>query len=238
MFEQLRDRTGALGDATMHLADAKNGVVATALGHAPVHPAGFVQVHHDLAGDAAQGAAPADDTGKTLVVHAILQRHSATVGGQVGQDQVGSPLGIVGLGADEGDIEGLFARQLRHIANVERADRRLEGLLGCGAGHGKTVRLHACNVSGPGVYQDGVEAGARHVGADVATDGAGGDDGDAWIFHVLDYCRSPMASPERNMRAKRAVVSGERAHLRPERDRRLRPRGRSPRRPARSCPNS
>src|SRR6185312_17145686 len=65
-------RLGALGDAAMDLAGAEDGVALAALAGAAMHMAGRAQLHGDAAGDAAQRAAPADDAGHRLLVHAVL----------------------------------------------------------------------------------------------------------------------------------------------------------------------
>src|SRR5580700_10365175 len=65
-----------LGDAAMHLAGAIDGVAAVlAADAAAMDVAGFDEADADVAGDAAQDLAPADDAGDRRLVHAVLQRH-------------------------------------------------------------------------------------------------------------------------------------------------------------------
>jgi len=62
----------AIGVAAMHLANTINGVRRAALKTAAMDMTRFDQADADIAGDATQYFAPAEDLGDRRLIHAIL----------------------------------------------------------------------------------------------------------------------------------------------------------------------
>ena len=172
-----RQTSSARGVTRPCTSPARNTVCA-----APRLPAprwmwpGSGRLTSDGAGDAAERLAPADDAGDRLLVHAVLQRDHEAVGRQILPDHHGRPGRVVGLGADEGDVDGLLLGELLHLREVQRAhrDRELRHVLG--VGDAQPVLLHVLDVLGPGVDERHVLARLHHVRARIAADRARPDD--------------------------------------------------------------
>ena len=155
----------------MHLAGAEHGVRRPALAGAAMDVAGRRQVYRDAAGDAAQRLAPADDAGDRLLVHAVLQRHDIAVRRQILLDQHGGPRRIVGLHADEGDVDRLLLGELLRVGDVKRAHRDREFRNIHRVGDAQPVFAHMLDMFGPGIDEGDVLAGLHHMRTGIAADG-------------------------------------------------------------------
>ena len=105
----------------MHLARPEHGVGGPAFARTAVDVAGVGQIDRDGAGDAAERLTPAHDPGDRFLVHAVLQRNQIAVGGQVLADHHGRPGRVVGLRADEGDVDRLVLAELLHVGEMQGA---------------------------------------------------------------------------------------------------------------------
>src|ERR1700754_1364361 len=168
--DQAADLFRPLRDAAVHLAGAKYGVRRAMLAGAAVDVAGHRQVDRNAAGNAAERLAPADDAGDGLFIHAVLQRHHKTVRRQILPDQHGGPGGVVGLHADEGDVDRRLLRQLLRIREVQRAHRDRKFLDVHGVGDAQAVAPHVLDMLGPWVDEVHVLARLHHMGAGIAAD--------------------------------------------------------------------
>ena len=193
---QTADLLGALGDAAMHLAGTKHGMCRAVLGGAAMNMAGLRQIDSDRTSDAAERLAPADDAGDGFLVHAILQRHDEGVGRQILADQHRGPGGVVGLHADESDIDRRLLGELLRVGDVQRAHRHGEFRLLHGVGHAQAVLAHVFDMLGPGIDEGHVFARSHHVGARIATDGAGSDEGDFLLTHPQFYPDTTRHGPK------------------------------------------
>ena len=111
-----------LGDAAMHLAGAVDRVAAVlAADAAAMDMAGLDEADADVAGDAAEHLAPADDLGDRRLVHAVLQRDDIAARRQILPDQQRRPFGVVGFRADEGDVDRRLLGELLHLGQMQRA---------------------------------------------------------------------------------------------------------------------
>ena len=160
----------------MHFAGAKHGVRGAVLAGAAVDVAGRGQIDRDAAGDAAERLAPADDAGDGLFVHAVLQRHHVAVRRQILLDQHGGPGGVVGLHADEGDVDRRLPGQLLRVGDVQRAHRDREFRDVLGMGDAQAVLSHVLDMLGPGIDERDVLARLHHMGAGIAADRTRSDD--------------------------------------------------------------
>ena len=162
----------------MHLAGPEHRVRVAVLGGAAMDEAGLGQVDRDRACDAAERLAPADDAGDRLLVHAVLQRDDIAVGREILPDQHRRPGGVVGLHADEGDVDRLLLGELLRVGDVQRAHRHGEFRLGHRVGDAQAVLSHVLDMRGPRIDEGHVLAGLHHVRAGIAADRARPDDGD------------------------------------------------------------
>src|SRR5205085_1723687 len=113
MRDEAVDLLRPFGDAAMHFAGAIDGVAAVdAADAAAMHMAGLDEADADIAGDAAQHLAPPDDLGDRRLVHAVLQRDDIAARREILPDQERRPLRVVGLRADERDIDRRLFREL------------------------------------------------------------------------------------------------------------------------------
>jgi 2-keto-4-pentenoate hydratase/2-oxohepta-3-ene-1,7-dioic acid hydratase in catechol pathway len=93
-------------------------------------------------------------------------------------DQHGRPRGVVGLGADEGDVDRLLLAELLRIGEMERAHRHGEFRDLLGVGHAEPVAAHSLHMFWPGIEKNHFLARLHHMRAGIAADGAGSDDRD------------------------------------------------------------
>src|SRR6266478_9266925 len=119
--DQAADFLGPLRDTAVHFAGAKYGVRRPTLAGAAMDVTGLRQVDRDAARNASERLAPADDAGDRLFIHAVLQRHDIAVRRQILLDQRGRPGRVVGLHADEGDVNRRLLGQLLCVRDVKRA---------------------------------------------------------------------------------------------------------------------
>ena len=176
--DQAADLLRPWRDAAVHFAGAKYGVRRPALAGAAVDVAGLRQVDRDAAGNAAQRLAPADDAGDRLLVHAVLQRHDIAVRRQILPDQHGGPGRVVGLHADEGDVDRLLLGELLRVRDVQRAHGHREFRDVHGVGDAQPVLPHVLDMLGPGIDERHVLARLHHMSTGIAADGASSDDRD------------------------------------------------------------
>ena len=146
--------------------------VVAAHGAAPRDVPRLPQRHLDVGGDAAHGAILAHYAGDGDVVPAVLQRHEEAVVFHVAPDEVGGPLGIVGLDGDENEVERLG--DALGVGQVHSFDARLagggrrhrEGPLA--AGDAEAVGPHLLHVLRPHINERDVLALAGKERANVA----------------------------------------------------------------------
>ena len=196
--DQPADLLGALRDAAVHFAGAEYGMRRAVLGGAAVDMAGLRQVDRDAARDAAERLAPADDAGDRLFVHAILQRDHVAVGRQILPDQHRRPGRVVGLHADEGDVDRLLLGELLRVGHVQRAHRHGEFRLLHGVRHAQAVLSHVLDMRGPGIDERHVLAGLHHMGAGISADRTRSDNGNLAAHSLppgeLFIVQRPLAS--------------------------------------------
>ncbi len=182
----------------MHFAGAEHGVGRAVLGGAAMDVAGLRQVDGDAGGDAAERLAPADDAGDGFLVHAILQRHHKAVGREILPDQHGGPGGVVGLHADEGDVDRLFLGELLRVGDVQRAHRHGEFRLRHGVGDAQAVLAHMLDMVRPRIDEGDVLAGLHHMRAGIAADRAGADKSDFLAHAFLRIAQNLIGSGGRS----------------------------------------
>jgi hypothetical protein len=73
------------------------------------------RIHPDGTGNTANGFSPAYDGRNTLLIDTVLQRHHEPARGEILLDHHGGPLGIVGFGADEGNVDWGFEQALHFV---------------------------------------------------------------------------------------------------------------------------
>ncbi len=156
--------------------------------------AGLGQVDGDGAGDAAERLAPADDAGNGLLVHAVLQRDDVAVGRQVLADQHGGPGRVVGLHADEGDVDRFLLGELLGVGDVERAHGHGKFRHIAGVRDAQPVLAHRLHVLGPRVDEGHVLAGLHHVRAGISPDRARPDDRNLPAHAFLPACLTAEGS--------------------------------------------
>ena len=120
--------------------------------------------------------APADDAGDRLFVHAVLQRHDVAVRRQILPDQHGRPGRVVGLHADEGDVDRLLLGELLRVRDMQRAHRNREFRDVLGVGDAQAVLAHVLDMLGPGIDEGDVLARLHHMGTGIPADGPRSDD--------------------------------------------------------------
>ena len=169
VLRAVRYLQGLLAHAEDHVA----GV--SAYGASALHVAGLPQRDLDVRGDAAHRALRPDDAADDRVVPAVLQGDEATVRLDVALDEVGRPLGVVGLEGDEGEVE--LVNDVLGFGQVEGVDG--DGEIALAAAGAEAVALHGLDVLRPHVHHGHVLAGAGEEGADVAAEGSGAHDADA-----------------------------------------------------------
>ena len=171
--QQLRHFLDAPRDAPVRLAHAEDRVLVSTHRDGALDPSRPVELDRDQARDAAHGLAPAHVLRDALLVDAVLERDDEAVRRKIGLDQVGRPLGVVGLHANERDVDRLFLHQALDVAHVERFDAYRVAF---GPGESrelKSVIAHVVDMLGPCVDQRHVMSRARHVSAGVTADRAG-----------------------------------------------------------------
>ncbi|MGY2987272.1 hypothetical protein ACVI1K_004619 [Bradyrhizobium sp. USDA 4508] len=136
------------------------------------------QIDGDAARDAAERLAPADDAGDGLLVHTVLQRDDVTVRRQILPDQHGGPGGVVGLHADEGDVDRFLFRQLLRVGDIKRAHRHREFRDVHRVRDAQAVLAHVLDMRGPGIDEGDVLPRLHHMRTGVAADSARADDRD------------------------------------------------------------
>ena len=123
-----------------------------------------------------------DDVGDGRVVPAVLDGHEGAVVLDVPLDEVGGPLGVVGLDGDEGVVEGLG--DVLGVGEVHGVDGHRE--IALAAAGAQALGAHLLHVLGPHVDEgDVVFAGLDKKRADVAAHGAGTHDYDAVCHSVI-----------------------------------------------------
>nr|WP_231168418.1 hypothetical protein [Bradyrhizobium sp. 41S5] len=162
----------------MHLAGAKHCVSGATLAGSAVDVAGLGQVDGDAARDAAERLAPADDISNRLLIHAVLQRHDVTISGEILPDQHGGPGRVVGLHADEGDVDRLFLCQLLRVGDIKRAHRHREFGNVHRVRDAQSVLAHVLDMLGPGIDEGDVLTRLHHMRSGIAADRTRADDRD------------------------------------------------------------
>src|SRR5262249_55935226 len=97
------------------------------------------------------------------------------------------PGGVVGLHADEGDVDRFFLGELLRVGDMERAHRHGEFRFLHRMRYAKPVLAHMFDMSGPRIDKGDVFAGLDHVRARITTDGAGAHDGNLSTHTVLPF---------------------------------------------------
>ena len=177
----------------MHLADDDGGVIPVER-HGPADAAGLVQVDREVVGeDAAHRATPADHAGDGLLVDGVLRRHDVALGRQVGPDQHRGPFGVVGLGGDDGDVDGALLGQALHLRDVHGRHRDRDAFLLGHAGEVQPPAADGLDMLGPWVDQRDVLPRTRQMPAEIAPHRPGTDDRDA-----LAHCpfHRPVVTPD------------------------------------------
>ena len=176
-------------DGAGKLADAEHGVAVVASGRAAaVDVSRLPERHLDMGSDAAQLSVLTHDVGDGRVVPAVLDGHEGAVVLDVPLDEVGGPLGVVGLDGDEGVVERLG--DVLGVGQVHGVDRHREVALT--AAGTEALGAHLFDVLGPHVDEgDVVFAGLHEESADIAAHGAGTHDYDAVCHscHLRDGLR-------------------------------------------------
>src|SRR5208282_3269845 len=161
------DFLGSVGDAAVNLADAEYDMARARFARGPAHLTRRMQLDGDRAGDRAQGLAPADDAGDRLLVHAILQRDDISARGQVLLDHRRRPGGVVGLHADEGDVDWCLFAELLRLGQMQRARLDRERLDNADMGDPQAVLADGVDVFRPRIDIGHVLAGLHHMGTGI-----------------------------------------------------------------------
>src|SRR6266508_5759224 len=144
--------------------------------------------------DAAERALPTRHRRHTLVVDPVLEVHQDAVRLlEVGQAELGRPLGVVRLHGDEHGVEG--RGEALDLVDVERLDR--DEVLAAGAAELEPPRLHRLHVLRPLIDEGHVVAGLGQEPADDASDGTRPDDPDprAHVFPLSRGILPPGPAP-------------------------------------------
>src|SRR5262245_33426697 len=151
----------------------------------------LIGIDTNRTGNAADHLAPAHDVGNALFIDAVLEGHDEAVWGQVLLDHHRSPLGIVGLGTDEGDIHRLFEQAL-HL--VQMQSLKAYRVLALRAAQMNAVVLDVLDVLRPWVNQGDILASACEMPTDIAPD-CSSSHKDYALAHATPplRCRSPAA---------------------------------------------
>ena len=128
--------------------------VVSARGAAAVDVPWFPQGHLDVRGYAAHLPFRPNYLPNQRVIPAVLQRNKVAVGLNVPLDEVGRPLGIVGLHGDEGKVEG-FGDALG-VGKVHGLDRH--GKVALAAAGPQALGPHGLHVLGPHINEGNVLA--------------------------------------------------------------------------------
>src|SRR5215475_27987 len=113
----------------------------------------LIGIDTDRTGDTADHLAPAHDVGDAFFIDAVLEGHDEAVWGQVLLDHHRGPLGVVGLGTDEGDIHWLFEQAL-HLVQMQSLEAYR--VLSLSTAKMDTVMLDIFDVFRPGVDQSDI----------------------------------------------------------------------------------
>ena len=133
----------------------------------------------DVGSDAAHRALFANDSGDYHIVPAVLQGHEKSVVLDITLDEVGGPLGVVGLYGDEHEIKR-FDNPLS-LGQVHGLDWYCEWTLA--PGHMQSVSAHLFHVIRPHVDERDVLALAGQESTDVAAKRSGAHDSDL-VAHI------------------------------------------------------
>src|ERR1700733_3943982 len=182
----------AIGGPAMHFAGAIDRVRRTTFEPAAMNIARLDQADADIAGDAAQHLAPADNPGDRRLVHAVLQRNDIGAGCEVLANEQCRPCGVVRLHADEGDVERRLFADMLDLGEVQHAWSHGERFLTLVMGYAQAVPLDLLDVLWPRVDERHILAGERHMRAGVATDSPGTDDRDL-LLHGLPPSNAVLA---------------------------------------------
>ena len=173
--KQAADVPGTVGHQAVHLADAEHGMAGAMFAPGPADVARLAKFDRDGARDRAQRLPPADDAGDGLLIHAVLQRDDEAAGCEVLPDHRRRPGRVVGLGADEGDVDRPLLGEALQLGHVQGTRRRRE------LGHVAQVAdaqarcPYRLDVLRPEVDEGHVLAGLCHMGAGIAADCARAD---------------------------------------------------------------
>ena len=155
------------------LPDPEDGVAMVAAGFAaPVDVAGFPESDLDVGGHAAQGPVGTDYLADSGVVPAVLYGNEEAFGFYVPLDEMGGPLGVVGLDADDSDVEQVV--DILGVGQVHGVDRHREIALAT-AGP-QALGPHGFHMLRPHVDEGNVLTLFDEVGSHVATYRASSND--------------------------------------------------------------
>src|SRR5712672_2197877 len=195
--DQATDFFRPLCDPAVHFAGAKYGVRCPTLASSPMDVAGLGQVDRDAARNAAKRLAPADDAGDRLFIHAVLQRHDIAVRRQILLNQGRGPSRVVGLHADEGDVDRRLPGQLLRVRDVQGAHGNREFRDVPGVGDAQAVLPHVLNMLGPWIDERHVLARLHHMGAGIPANGTCSDNGYLPPHAVLPALLAAQRLPRR-----------------------------------------
>ena len=160
----------------MQLAHAKSRMLFPAQRHVALDMAGSDQFRGKHAGNAANRALRPRDACDCLLVHAVLQRHHEAVRRQILADHRGRPFGVVGLHADEGDVDRFALRQFLNLGQMDRLDGHGAAFLRGHAVEADAVLGHVVDMVRPGIDERHILAATGQMAARITADRTGADD--------------------------------------------------------------
>ena len=184
----------AVGDRAVDLAGAVDRVRGTALDPAAMDMARLDEPDADVAGDAAHRLAPADHLRDRRLVHTVLQRNDITARRQILAYQQCRPVGVVGFGADKGDVDRRFPGKLLRLGQMQGPHLDRERFFALVMGDPQAVPLHLLDMSGPEIDEGHVLAGAHHMRSGIAAHGTRADDRDLLAHPGSPGCIAPHPS--------------------------------------------
>ena len=195
--QQRRHPAGARRKALVVLAHPEDVVAMVAAHRAAARDvARLPQRDLDVGGDAAHRPLLSHDAGDGDVVPAVLQRHEEAVVLHEALDEVGGPLGIVGLDRDEHEVEGfgdaLGVGQVNGFNARLTAGGRRHGEGPLAAGDVQPVGTHLLDVRRPHINKRHVLALAGQESADVAAQRPCAHDAYS-VCHGVPPCTSPQS---------------------------------------------
>ena len=186
MRDEAVDLLRPFGDAAMHFAGAIDRVAAVdAADAAAMHMAGLDEADADIAGDAAEHLPPPDDLGDRCLVHAVLQRDDIAARREILPDQERRPLRVVGLRADERDIDRRLFRELLRFGQMQRTRPRRKRLRPLVMRDAQPVFFDLCDIFRPRIDEGHVLARLRHMRAGITADRPRADDDNAFAHGSL-----------------------------------------------------